>query len=350
MSGTWRRIATATLGTLLVAASLSGCAQGGDGRVKIAFLLPDSKTARYDALDGPFFEQRLAELGDYSVLYSNANQDAAQQQSQAEAALASGISVMVLDPVDSAASVSIVSAANAQGVPVIAYDRLVAGGSLAFYVSFDGEQIGRLQASALLDTLATTGVTDGILMVNGAPTDNNAALFKRGALKEFDASGIKVLAKFDTPDWSPDKAQDWVAGQLTQYNGRISGVYAANDGTAGGAIAALKAANVSPLPPVTGQDAELAAIQRIVSGDQYMTIYKAIRKQASLAAEAVVALLQGQPVRADSVVNGTPTTLLKASVVTIDSIMGTVVADGIYTVAQICTPQYAADCAAAGIR
>ncbi|CAN5401331.1 sugar ABC transporter substrate-binding protein [soil metagenome] len=342
------RLAALVMLAILASATLVACSPG-TGAVKIALLLPESKTARYEAFDRPFFEQRISELGNYEVLYSNADQDAAKQQSQAEAALASGVKVLVLDPVDSSAAASIVAAANAQGIPVIAYDRIVNGGQLAYYVSFDNENIGELQGKALVDKLDADGASGGILMVNGSPTDGNAGQFKAGAHSEIDPSAYPVLADFDSPDWSPDKAQDWVAGQITQFGGRIAGVYAANDGTAGGAIAALKAANVSPLPVVTGQDAELAGIQRIVSGDQYMTIYKAMKAQATLAAEVAVKLAKGEPVTGDIEVNGAPATLLSAVVVTRDNIMDTVVKDGIYTVAEICTPEYAAACAAAGI-
>ncbi|MBU1588661.1 MAG: substrate-binding domain-containing protein [Actinobacteria bacterium] len=334
---------------LIASGALAACTTGSNA-IKIALLLPESKTARYEAFDRPFFEKRIAELGDYEVLYSNADQDAAKQQSQAEAALVSGAKVLVLDPVDSSAAASIVAAANAQGVPVIAYDRIVNGGQLAYYVSFDNENIGELQGAALVKKLDEDGASGGILMVNGSPTDGNAGEFKSGAHLKIDGSDYPVLAEFDSPDWSPDKAQDWVAGQITQFGDRIAGVYAANDGTAGGAIAALKAANVTPLPIVTGQDAELAGIQRIVSGDQYMTIYKAMKQQATLAAEVAVKLAKGETVTGDIEVNGAPATLLSAVVVTRDNIMDTVVADGIYTVAEICTPEYAAACAAAGIK
>lgn len=316
----------------------------------IALLLPESRTARYEAFDRPFFEKRIAELGDYTVLYSNADQDAAKQQSQAEAALASGVDVLVLDPVDSAAAVSIVLAANAQGVPVIAYDREIQGGELAYYISFDNENIGVLQGEALVAKLDEDNARGGILMVSGSPTDGNASQFKKGALSVIQSSGYPVLADFDTPDWSPNQAQDWVAGQLTEHPDGIVGVYAANDGTAGGAIAALRAANRAPFPIVTGQDAELAAIQRIVSGDQYMTIYKDVRSEANLAAEIAVKLATGQAFEAPITVNGTPATLLDAEVVTVANIMDTLVADGIYTVADICTAEYAQACRAAGIK
>jgi D-xylose transport system substrate-binding protein len=188
-------------------------------------------------------------------------------------------------------------------------------------------------------------------MINGSPTDNNATLFKKGAHSVIDSSGYKVVAEFDTPDWSPDKAQEWMAGQVTQFGSSIVGVYAANDGTAGGAIAAMKAGGVTPLPPVTGQDAELPAIQRIVNGDQFMTVYKALKLEAETAAQLAVDLLSGKKVTGDSAdTDGVPTTLLKPVVVTIDNIMDTVVADGFYKVADICTADYADACAAAGIK
>jgi D-xylose transport system substrate-binding protein len=344
------RSTIAALCVLFAAVALGGCAPTTDSLgAKIALLLPDSKTARYETFDRPLFEAKVAELGTYQVVYSNADQDASKQQLQAESALASGARVLVLDPVDAAAAVSIVAAANAQNVPVISYDRLVAGGTLAFYVSFENLKVGTLQGTSLVEKLDADGATGGILMVNGSPTNGNATQFKNGALGAIEASTYPILASFDTPDWSPDKAQDWVAGQITQYAGRYSAIYAANDGTAGGAIAALKAANVSPLPIVTGQDAELAGIQRIVAGEQYMTVYKAIKLEAEAAAIAAVGLVNGDPVTQGVIINGTPTLLLTPVAVTIDNIMDTVVADGFWTVAEICTADYAAACTEHGI-
>jgi D-xylose transport system substrate-binding protein len=285
------------------------------------------------------------------VLYANADQDAAKQQQQAESALAAGAKVLVLDPVDSRAAVTIVNEANAQDVPVISYDRLIAGGELAYYVSFHNEKVGELQASALVDALAAGGEdSPGILMVNGSPTDNNAKLFAEGAHSVLDGTDLRILADYETPDWSPDKAQAWVAGQISQYGDAIAGVYAANDGIASGAISALRAANVEPMPVVTGQDAELSAIQRILTGDQRMTVYKAIKPQAELAAEVAVALLKGEQVTAPLEVDGTPATLLDPVAVTVDNILETVVADGFWSIDDICTPTYRQACLAAGLR
>ncbi|MCX6502023.1 MAG: substrate-binding domain-containing protein [Microbacterium sp.] len=349
-----RRVVFTALVVAVAAGTLSGCTDPGgnataSGRGAIALLLPDANTARYETFDRPLFEARVRELGESDVLYANADQDAGTQQQQAESALAAGAGVLVLDPVDANAAVSIVTAANAKGVPVISYDRLIAGGDLAYYVSFDNEKVGELQATALVEGMREAGRGDGILMVNGSPTDNNATLFSRGARSVLDDSGLQILAEYDTPDWSPDKAQNWVAGEIAQYGGDIAGVYAANDATAGGAVAALKAAGVDPFPIVTGQDAELAALQRIITGDQYMTVYKAIRPQAELAAEVAVALLHGEEVTAPMDTNGVPTTLLDPVAVTVDDIMSTVVADGFWRVEDICTPRYADACAAAGI-
>ncbi|MGV9193535.1 sugar ABC transporter substrate-binding protein [Microbacterium sp. MC2] len=345
------RLVCLAVAAILAACALTGCTPRGTSAYgPIALLLPDKKTARYETFDRPVFEQRIAELGDYDVMYANADQDAARQQQQAESALAAGASVLVLDPVDGRAAVTIVTAANAQGVPVIAYDRMIAGGEIAFYISFDNERVGTLQATALVAELEARGLGDAaILMVNGSPTDSNASRFREGARAVIDASDLTLLASYDTPDWSPDKAQDWVAGQISQFGDRIAGVYAANDGTASGAVAALRAAAVDPFPVVTGQDAELTALQRIVAGDQYMTVYKALKQQATLAADAAVDLIHGREIAAETTVDGTPATLLDPVAVTVDDILDTVVADGFWTVDDICTPAYADDCAAAGI-
>ena len=326
-------------------------AEGGDGEAfTIALLLPESKTTRYEAFDRPLFEASIAEqCPDCTVIYSNADQDPAQQQEQAEAALAQGIDVMVLDVVDATAGEAIVNNAKSQGVPVVAYDRLVAGAD--YYVSFDNAKVGELQAQTLLDILEAEGTTSGdIVMINGSPTDGNATLFKEGAHGVLDDSEFNVVAEFDTPDWSPDAAQEWMEGQLSALDmDNVVGVYAANDGTAGGAITAMKGGGIDPLPPVTGQDAELAGIQRIVAGDQALTIYKAIVPEAEDAATAALALARGEAPASSSELEGVPSTLLDPVAVTADNIMDTVVADGFYSVEDICTAEYADACAELGI-
>jgi D-xylose transport system substrate-binding protein len=332
---------------------------------KIALLLPETKTTRYETADRPDFEAKMKELcPSCEIIYSNANQDATQQLSQAEAALTNGAQVLVLDPVDSAAAGAIADKAKAQGVPVIAYDRLILNSDgVNYYISFDNEEVGKLQAQSLVDKLNSMGVQNpSIVMINGSPTDNNAGLFKKGAHSVFDplvsAGKLTIAKEYDTPDWSPDQAQNEMQQALTALGNKVDGVYAANDGTAGGAIAAMKAAGLQPLPPVTGQDAELAGIQRILVGEQYMTVYKAIKPEAEAAAQLAYDLLTKTPVPADmtngkTVNNGTidvPSVLLTPIAVTKDNIKDTVVADGFWSVSQICTADYAAACTAAGLQ
>ena len=327
----------------------TGGGGGGGGGKKIALLLPESKTTRYETFDRPLFEAAIkADCADCTIIYSNADQDPAKQQQQAEAALTQGANVLVLDPVDGKAAAAVANSAKGQGVPVVAYDRFIAG--VDYYVSFDNETVGKTQAQTLVDILKKGGKTSGdVVMINGSPTDPNAADFKKGAHSVLDSSGYKVAAEYDTPDWSPDKAQAWMEGQISAVKGNLVGVYAANDGTAGGAIAALKGGGVTPLPPVTGQDAELAAIQRILAGDQAMTIYKPIKPEATAAAKAALALANKQKPPSTEDFKGVPSTILKPIAVIKANVKDTVVKDGIYKVEQICAGSFAKACSAAGL-
>ena len=338
-------------GTSGASSSGSTSAKGG----KIAFLLPESKTARYETQDRPLFEKKVKELcSGCEILYSNADQDASKQQQQAEAALTQGAKVMVLDPVDGAAAATIVKQANAKKVPVISYDRLLLNSKPDYYVEFNSPSVGKIQGKALADKLGNKGT---IVMINGAPTDNNAKLFKEGAHSVLDGSGIKIAKEYDTPDWSPDKAQSEMEQAITAVGkGNFQGVYAANDGTAGGAIAAMKSAGINPATiPTTGQDAELAAIQRILAGDQYMTVYKPIKPLADQAAEWAVALANGQkPAGANSTENNgsidVPTLKLPVTAVTADNVKATVIKDGYWKAADVCTGAFASACQKAGIQ
>jgi D-xylose transport system substrate-binding protein len=332
---------------------------GGGGK-KIALLLPETKTTRYEAHDKPEFEAAVKKAcSDCEILYSNANQDAAAQQQQAEAALTQGADVLVLDAVDAASAASIVTSAKSQGVPVVSYDRLVTNADVDYYVSYDNEKVGQLQGTALVNKLKEDGNPTGpIVMINGSPTDSNAAQFKKGAHSVIDAAGVKVAKEYDTPDWSPDEAQNEMQQAITALgNNGFNGVYAANDGTAGGAIAAMKSAGIDPsTKPTTGQDAELEGIQRIIAGEQYMDVYKATLAETSAAAQIAVALAQGKPVP-NGLVNqqvnndkkDVPSVILTPVAVTKDNVKTTVVKDGYDTAAQICTSAFAADCKALGI-
>jgi D-xylose transport system substrate-binding protein len=334
----------------------STSASSGGGK-KIALLLPESKTARYESQDRPLFTAKLKQLcADCQLIYSNADQDAAKQQQQAEAALTQGANVLVLDPVDAASAAAIVNRAKQSKVPVVSYDRLIQKAPVDAYISFDNEQVGKLQGTALVDKLKQDGKKGSIVMINGAPTDSNAALFKKGAHSVIDSSGFKVAKEYDTPDWSPDKAQSEMEQAITALGKTgFVGAYAANDGTAGGAIAAMKSNGVNPKSiPITGQDAELAGIQRILAGDQYMTVYKAIKPEAEGAAQLAVDLANGKKATTDSTVdNGQgaiPSVLLKPVAVTKDNIKDTIIKDGFWKPSELCTGQYAAACKSAGIQ
>jgi D-xylose transport system substrate-binding protein len=338
-----------------------GGGSSGGGDKKIALLLPETKTARYEAADRPMFEAKVKALcADCEIIYSNADQKADQQQNQADAALTNGAKVMVLDPVDSASAASIVAKAKSQNVPVISYDRLITNADLDYYISFDNEKVGQLQGQALIDKLKEDGTSSGnIVMINGAPTDNNAKLFKQGAHSVLDDSGYKIGKEYDTPDWSPDKAQDEMEQAITALGkDGFVGVYAANDGTGGGAIAAMKSQGIKPADrPTTGQDAELAAIQRILAGEQYMTIYKPIRPEAEAAAELAVNLVNGNKSAADALAKTTenngqkdvPSIIFDPVVVTKDNVKDTIVKDNFHPVDQLCSGAAASACQAAGI-
>jgi D-xylose transport system substrate-binding protein len=378
-------ISTVLISVALVAASVApGCkkadkpaAGGGSGSGSsnsggggsIALLLPESQTARYEAADRPFFEAKFKELcPGVEVVYSNANQVAADQQQQAEAAIARGVKVIVLDPVDGDAAGAIVKNAKAKSIPVISYDRLIKGGSSPdYYVSFDNEGVGKLQAQALLEKLTKDGVASPkITMINGSPTDNNASLFKQGAHSVFDGK-VTIVKEDAAANWKPEEAQQLME-QFIAAVGKdgFDAAYQANDGTSGGAIAAMKAAGIDPTKkPTVGQDAELAAIQRILAGEQYATVYKRIQPEAEKTAELACALFKGeQPAAAivnGKVNNGTidvPSVLLVPVAVSLagggvtQSVAETVVKDKFYgpdSAAKICQG-YEAACTAANIK
>jgi D-xylose transport system substrate-binding protein len=335
----------------------STSSSGGKGG-KIAFLLPENQTARYESQDKPLFDAKVKALcPSCTILYSNAAQDASKQQSQAEAAIAQGAKVMVLDPVDGAAAAAIVNQANAKKIPVISYDRLLLNSKPDYYVEFNSPQVGKLQAQFLVNRLKALKKTGNIVMINGAPTDNNAKLFKQGAHSVIDSSGFKVAKEYDTPDWTPAKAQTEMEQAITALGKTgFVGVYAANDGTAGGAIAAMKGAGVNPKNiPSTGQDAEVAGIQRLLAGDQYVDIYKPIKPLADTAATWAVDLVQGKkPTDATATENNgkvnVPTKKLDVVPVTADKVKSTVIADGFWKVSDICTAAFKSACAKYGIK
>jgi D-xylose transport system substrate-binding protein len=367
-----KRAAVSAAALMLSAGMLTACSNGssnpksddtGSGTgaansaAKIGLLLPDTVTPRYATADYPYFKDEVAaKCPKCEVLYQNAAGSAATQQAQAM--MTQGVKVLVLDPFDGEAAAAIVTQAKAKNIPVVSYDRLIDSGDLSAYISFDNEKVGKLQAQALVDQMKKLGQPDtaGILEINGSPTDNNASQFKKGAQSVLTGTSYKVLGEYDTPGWDPAKAQQWASGQISKVGAKnVQGVYAANDDTGGAAIAALKAAGISKLPPVTGQDASLAGIQRILAGEQYMTVYKAFKPEASKAADMAVDLANGTkpdlPATATTAKGASvPAELLDPVAVTTANIQDTVVKDGLYKVSDICTAAYKAACDKAGIK
>jgi D-xylose transport system substrate-binding protein len=364
------RVMVAGLAVVAVVASACGGSSSSGG---IALLLPSVDAARYEAADRPAFEAKLKALcPDVKYTYNNAGGSSATQQQQAEAAITNGAKVLVLDPQDGDAAGKIVIDAQAKGVKVISYDRLLKGGSKPdYYISFDNEAVGRLQGEALLAKLTADGKTSPkVVWINGSPKDNNALLFAKGAHSVLDGKVTIVPSEQAMANWKPEEAQQLMEAAITTLGkDGFDAVYVANDGGAGGAFAAMKSNGVDPATkPMTGQDAELAAVQRILLGQQYMSVYKAIKPEAETAAQLACDLAAGKKPANTTVPvnNGTadiPSILLVPVPVTADgsngtkSVQATVVADLFYgadSVAKICDakvdPGLTAACAKYGVK
>ena len=297
---------------------------------------------------------------DCKLIYANANQDPHKQQQQAEAAITKGADVLVLDAVDAESAVGrSSSSANQQNIPVIAYDRLIPDQDHRLLRVVRQRQAGPHPGADAAGQARLRPNGKSIVMVNGAPTDPSAGDYKKGAHQVFDKSGVKIAKEYDTPDWSPDKAQREMEQAITALGkDEFVGVYSANDGMAGGTIAAMKGAGIDPRRmPTTGGDSEAAAIQRILTGEQYSTIYLAIKQQAETSARARRRRGPGQDAPAGlvnaKVDNGAKQVPIRCCcdpiAVTKDNIKDTVIKDGFLTVDEICTGKYKDACKEAGI-
>lgn len=370
MNAQMRRAAAATAATamavLLAACGSAKQANGGSDSsnkksdsndITVGLLLPENETARYEAYDKPLITKRIAELtdGKGKVVYENAKQDATVQNQQMSALITRKVNVIIVDAVDSKAIASSVTKAHDAGIPVVAYDRL-ADGPIDAYTSFDNTEVGRVQGNSLVKALGANAKKDHVVMINGSITDPNAKQYKDAATPILKA-GTNVDVSYDTPDWDATKANQEMAAAIQKFGAsNIQGVYSANDGMAAGIIQAMKQNGVNPQKvPVTGQDSQLDAVQRIVTGDQYMSVYKSYPQEASVAGQLAVALAKGQsvtPIAPDSSNSDTqkniPTKIIPVTALTKSNIKQTVIKDGIYTVAQICKG-YTAACKADGL-
>lgn len=331
---------------------------GGSAKAeKVGVLLPDTKSSvRWESFDRPLLEAAFKAAG-VPVTIENAQGDKSTQQQQAEQLITNGAKVLLLVNLDSGSGAAIEANAQSRNVKVIDYDRLTLKGSAAYYVSFDNVAVGKLQGQGLVDCLGDAA-TPSIAELNGSPTDNNATLFKQGydsVLKPlYDSGKAKKAADQSVPDWDNQQALTIFEQMLQKTSNKIDGVLAANDGLGNSAISALKARKLKQIP-VTGQDATPQGIQNILSGDQCMTVYKAVKKEADAASKLAIALATGKEPEA-GLVNGktndgsrdVPSVLLEPQAITKDNVK-VVFDDGFLKKAEVCTGKYASLCTEAGL-
>jgi len=344
--------------------STGAAGTGGGGEGSIWVLLPDSASSpRWESDDRRYFEEAFDAAGvDYTIV--NAEGDAAQQQSQAEQAIADGASVILLVSLDTGSGATIIDMAKDADVKVVEYDRFNTGGSGGdAYVSFDNVAVGAAMAEVLEPAIDDLGLDKPrVVMLNGGEEDNNAFLFRDGYAEtveaRVDAGDWELVADQFVPGWDNQEAQTIMEQILTDADNKVDAVFAANDGLGNSAANALEAAGVEGAP-VSGQDATVAGIQNILLGRQAMTVYKPIQAEAEVAAAVALALRAGDDTAAieteaewtligiqaadgkpadsadgDGVV---PYFALVPIAVTADNIADTVIADGFRTVEEICT-------------
>jgi D-xylose transport system substrate-binding protein len=355
---TWHHVIAALVAGLMTTAlaACEGEEKAGTEGFTIGLLLPGKSAPRWEHSDKPLIEKRLKELCPRCTMeYANAENDATRQRQQMMSMITKGARVLILDAADTRALRSSTQEAHEAGVPVVAYDRL-AEGPISGYVSFDGAQVGRLQGEALLKAMGEKAKGGYLVMMNGDPTSANAAAYRKGALSVLTGK-VKIGRSYDTLGWSAEIAHTNMAAAIAGLGpDRISGVLAANDTIAAGVITAFKSAHVRKFPPVTGQDADLQAVRRIIKGEQYMTVYKPFRAEAAAAAAMAIALGRGEDLGdVATTTTDSPTTkhipsvLLPPRAVTVGNIKQILVEDGAYTIDQICTRKLRPACDRAGL-
>jgi len=340
-------------GLTVSACSSSGSGGGGDqGQGRIGVILPDTKSSvRWESKDRPALEEAFKAAGvPYTI--QNAEGSADTMATIADGMIADGVTVLAIVNLDSDSGAAIQEKAASQGVKTIDYDRLTLGGKADVYISFDNTKVGELQGQGLVDCLG--GKPANVAFLNGSPTDNNATLFTKGAHSVVDKTpSITVVGEQSVPDWDNDKAVTIFEQMYTAADGKIDGVYAANDGLAGSVISILEKNQRAGQVPVTGQDATVEGLQNVLAGTQCMTVYKSAKKEAGALSDLAIGLTKGEK----GETNGTskddegnrdvPSVLLDPVSVTKDNVKE-VIDDGGATAADVCKG-YEKQCAAAGI-
>ncbi|MEO6588597.1 MAG: D-xylose ABC transporter substrate-binding protein [Pyrinomonadaceae bacterium] len=279
----------------------NNAAPNKSGKIRIGFLMDSLQQERWQK-DRDIFIKHAEELGAEVLLQTADGKDEVQLK-QAESLLTQGVDVLVLVPHNAEVAGQIVDMAKRQNIPIISYDRLVKNSEPYLYISFDNEKVGELQAKYLVEK-APKG---NYVLIGGAPTDNNAKLLREGQMKilqpYIDRKDITIVADQWAREWLADEALKHTENALTMQNNNVTAIVTSNDGTAGGAIQALNSQKLSGKILVSGQDAELAALQRILAGTQTMTVYKPVSKLAARAAEVAIQLAKKEKVTADRTVN-----------------------------------------------
>ncbi|MGI8904405.1 MAG: sugar ABC transporter substrate-binding protein [Solirubrobacteraceae bacterium] len=361
------------LGVGLVALVVAGCGSSSSGsgsgaggksasktvgKGEVAVLLPDTQSSvRWEQFDRTYLDHAFTAAG-ISHTIVNAQGDPATQRTQAEQAITNGAKLILLVDLDPGSGAAIIALAHQHGVKVIDYDRLTLGGGADYYVSFDNKRVGELQGEGLVKCVQQEGLSKPVVAeLNGSPTDNNATLFAAGynsVLTPVYASGKFVKGPNQSvPGWDPQQALTIFEQMLTQTGDKVNAVLAANDNLANSVVSAETARKLKYVP-VTGQDATLAGIQHILDGQQCMTVYKAVKKEADAAAKVAIALVHGQsPSVNGSVQNGpgktTPAELETPVAVTTANITQTVIKDGFLKRSDICAGNIAQYCKKHGI-
>ncbi|GAA3949957.1 substrate-binding domain-containing protein [Actinomadura viridis] len=340
--------------TLAACGDDSGSDASSEGKGKIGVILPDTKSSvRYESFDRPFLAAAFKAAGvEYDI--QNAEGSTQRFQTIADQMITNGVTVLVVDGIDSNSAAAVQRKAQQQGVKTIDYDRLTLGGVADYYVSFDNVKVGEEQGKGLQKCLGDKDAN--IVYLNGAPTDNNATLFAQGAHNVLDkVTSYKKVAEQAVPEWDNQRAATIFEQMWTQQGGKIDGVLAANDGVGNSAISILKKNGEAGKVPVTGQDASVQGLQNILDGTQCMTVYKPVKQQADAAAKLALAVLKGQKGETTGTVDDpqgkrqVPSVLLTPVAVFKENVKQ-VVDDGFVKKEELCAGPYAAKCKDAGIQ
>jgi D-xylose transport system substrate-binding protein len=343
----------------------SGSTSGSSAKGKVGVILPDTKSSQRWGTDDPKFLKAAFDAAGVQADIQNAQGDKTAFQTIADGMISSGVKVLIIVNLDSGTGKAVLDKAKAAGIATIDYDRLTLNGGANYYVSFDNVKVGELQGQGLEQCLAADKETSnaGVVYINGAATDNNAALFKQGYdtyLKTQQSAGkVKILSSNISGNWDTTAAGKAFDGLYSQFGSQIKGVISANDTMATGVIASLKRNHLNGKIPVTGQDASIAGLQQILAGDQCMTVYKNVALEAGAVSKLAIDLAKNDTASADAlatttvddtVLNTKVKSVLETPEIITAANVEKVVTDGYQKASDICTSEFTAACAKYGVK